>query len=178
MEATSPEHRSLSTEEALSRVSAYLRCLGLPAESAQGEARRALERCAASSGDLPADLGDAALDDVMSRFDLWLTHLCAKAADPAGCRPGLLAWQLRPLLAETPAIFLRGEQPGDGHLAEPVRVVLGASAEPPVPDPTPSSMPAQSFGPAPQLLRPSFWRGVLARLVPAKRGTLQQAKRG
>lgn len=164
MEAVTPNGICVVTDQAVARVKAYLACLGLPPDRAETRAKDLLEQCAAQPGVAEEDLGALALADVASRFNAWLDHLCESADEDAVGRKALLAWFLRPILAEYPDVFLRR-----GDLPEPVRLALQAAEQPPVPNEAPAAMPAQSFGEAPVVFRASFWRRLAGTLRAVKR---------
>jgi hypothetical protein len=175
MEATSRIDRSSPADEAVARVRAYLRGLGLPADRAQAEAAAVVGRCEALNG-AGADLTDAALADVMARWNAWLEELCRTFGSAAECSPGLLAWCVRPALAEDPNLFLRRESLGE--VAAALRRAVGTSARPALPEPAPTSMPVQSFGPAPSFLQLGYWRGLVARAVSVERSVARRLRGG
>jgi hypothetical protein len=163
MEAVSPQGDCLRTEQTTARMSAYLRCLGLPPDHAETQAKAVLDGCASQAGMSGQDLTEAAIVEVMARFDGWLEYLCENKGEGSGSRD-ILAWHLRPVLAENPSLFLRR-----GEIPESIHRAVRAAAQPPVPEETPASMPAQSFGEAPVVFRASSWRGLVESLRLATR---------
>lgn len=156
MEAPPREHGTLPKQEVAVRLVTYLQCMGLSAAEAQAKVAAELERYAASEDAKPVD---STLTDIIEQLDAWLEQLCESANLPERCRPGLVAWHLRPLLAEHPEILLRSDSQ---FQAEVIERAANAAAQSAPPEPTPSPMPLQSFGAVPQILQPSFWRGLVA----------------
>jgi hypothetical protein len=157
MEAPPRENGSLPKDEVVARLSVYLQCLGLPAADAQAKASAEVERYVARADAPDAAPLDSALADTIDQLDGWLEQVGEAANLPERCPSELLAWHLRPLLAEHPEVFLRNDDPVVARAAE-------AAAQASLPEPTPSPMPLQSFGSVSQIFQPSFWRALVASL--------------
>lgn len=153
-------HNQKHDPEAVRRVAGFLRCLGLPAHSAEDMARTLLEDCASRDGIADDDIVPVVLDEVSSRFDAWLESLRKTKGEGADCQLGLLAWHLRPVLAACPGAFL-----GRAVLPDSVRLAVAASAQPALPEPLSESMPSHPLGELPEILRGGFWRRVAERWI-------------
>ncbi len=163
MEAVKYQREVARTDEAMARVTAYLRCLGLPPESARREAAVALERLAM--------IANVAIADLASAFDSWLEYLCELLVPRGQVSPRLamppatlLAWYVGPLLAKCPEAFLKR----DG-LPERFLLDVRALTQPPIPEETPAAMPAQPIADVPVIFHRRFWRGLAQWIVSAAR---------
>lgn len=174
MEAPSRENGLLPKSEVVARLSAYLRCLGLPAADAQAKASAEVERCLARADAPGAAVLDSALAGVIDQLDGWLERLGEAAKLPERCAPELLAWHLRPLLAEHPEVFLRNDAPAE---AAWVARAGKAAVQAWLPEPTPAPMPRQSFGSVSPILQPSRWRALAASLRDGLRRRVSKGER-
>ncbi len=164
MEAVNRQDEPFRQREALVRVSALLRCLGLPADRAEEQANAVVARSASQADAAAEGVAGRALAEVRSEFEAWLAYLGEASCDGAPCCPGLLAAHLRPVLRENPDLFLRRD-----NLPEPLRLAVKAASVAPLPEESPAAMPAQPLGGLPPLLRGSFWRGVGEPFVAVRR---------
>lgn len=151
------------TEEAITRIKAYLQLLGVTDEShLQRTAEDLLAHVAAERGTAhaPPKLS-AIMTATISRLELWVDQLIAPfpPAQPDPTAHGLAFWKLRSLLPQWPDVLLKnGNLPAEcrGELLRSVRAI--------VPGPAPAPVAPQELGDLPPLLRSAFWSHVGLRL--------------
>ena len=144
----------------LHRMRVYLQCLGLPEAHAQQLAMSAhhdhRQAALASKSQSPANANP--LDDLINDVETWLSYWCQRQTGLRPFCPELLALRLRPVLAQSPDVFLaRGEARGGLEQA------IIACGRLPVPEEAPLVMPTQPLGELPSVFTFAFWRAIAAK---------------
>lgn len=139
------------------RVRLYLTGLGINDEAIQDRVARGMLDAMGDAGD--QDVDGRVLQELMREYKHWLLSLDEQGGHSARPLIGMKQWMLQRELARMPEYLFRTEGFPDSF-----RQALARAQIPVVPPEQPGKMVVRPLGPAPAVLRPSFWNKMKNRI--------------